>query len=977
MLREYLKNIILLIKEKTEHPLRLRIIAVGIFFLGLFAVLVNRLFELQVVNGEEYSEGFISSIERTVKIPGTRGNIYDTNGNLLAYNRLSYNVAIADDGSYSDYNDRNRMLYRLAMILEKHGAVISSKFDVDVNDAGEYYFTSSSDAARRRFIANVYGVNTKRLDVADEETGVVRYPSDISAYDCLQIKISDYVFDAIKDENGAPIIPSETTILDMVKILFTMRQTAFQRYETSTISYDISEECMAELLENRGELKGLSIEESYIRRYNNAKYFSHIIGYTGAIQDENTLTELRKTYPDYDITDFVGATGIEKTMEQELHGIKGERNIYVDNVGQVLEVISETEPSAGNDIYLSIDQNLQIGVYHLLEQQLAGIIASKIVNVPAAEIVIPKDASQIVISVDDAFFQFINNNILDVSHFYNTEARGRAETEIAEAFTAHKDEVLSVIESELRASPARPLSELSNEYVAYMAYIFEYLSQETVGIVDTSAIDNYSDSYLAWKNDSISLRGYLYSGISEGWININALNSGSDAPYRDSDFIYEQICDYIIDNLNNNTDFDKLIYKYMIYARTGVTGRLLSMALYEQGVLEYDEELYNALDAGDSDYAYSFLISKIRAIDITPAQMALDPCMGSVVITDVNTGDVKALVSYPGYDNNRISDSSYFRSCLNDLSLPLINSATQTNKAPGSTLKPLSAIAVLEENAIQPGDLVNCTGIYTEVSPNIRCWIGTPGHSHLNVAQAIENSCNFCFADYGHRLSMVTDSTTGELVYTPSIGIEKLQKYESMFGFDRVSGIQIDERTPQMSDSDPERSAFGQGTNSFNNVQLARYTTALANGGTVYDLTLLSKETDADGNLIQEFPAGVSSTVELSETTWNTVHEGLRSVITSGVARSVFENWSTVEIAGKTGTAEEVSTRGNHGEFISYAPYDNPEIAVTIVMPFSYSSGNSARLARSVYDYYYGATDLTGIINGDARNINLSNVVDG
>ena len=258
----------------------------------------------------------------------------------------------------------------------------------------------------------------------------------------------------------------------------------------------------------------------------------------------------------------------------------------------------------------------------------------------------------------------------------------------------------------------------------------------------------------------------------------------------------------------------------------------------------------------------------------------------------------------------------------------------------------------MEENKIGLDELVDCTGVYTEVTPNIKCWKGRPGHSTLTVKGAIENSCNFCFADYGHRLATTSDPETGEEIYSTTTGIETLQKYLRMFGFDRKSGIQIDEKEPKMSDSDPERSAFGQGTNSYNNVQLARYTTALANNGKLFNLTLLKKETDSDGNFIQDFPAELIDTIELKQSTWDTVHDGLRAVITTGVASKVFQNYDTVEIAGKTGTAEEVKTRGNHGLFISYAPYNDPDIAVTVQIPFSYSSGNSARLARRVYDYY-------------------------
>ena len=427
-----------------------------------------------------------------------------------------------------------------------------------------------------------------------------------------------------------------------------------------------------------------------------------------------------------------------------------------------------------------------------------------------------------------------------------------------------------------------------------------------------------------------------------------------------------------MDAIANDQGFDKTIYRHMIISGTEVTGSLLCMALYEQGVLEMNTDLYNALGGGDESYAYSFFIDRILDIDITPAQLALDPCMGSVVVTDVNTGEVKALVTYPGYDNNRINDADYFSRCLNDLSLPLINSATQTNKAPGSTFKPLSAIAVLEEQKIGTSDLVDCTGEYTETDPPIKCWLGVPGHGPLTVEGAIENSCNYCFADFGHRLA-----TDEEGNYSTTLGIERLSKYAAMFGLDRKSGIQIDEREPHISDEDPERSAFGQGTHSFNNVQLARYTTALANNGKVFDLTLLQKETDSQGNLVQEFPATQTGTVDISESSWNVVHSGLRKVITTGVASRVFSGFDTVSIAGKTGTAEEMKTRANHAFFISYAPYENPEIAVTVSIPFGYTSGNAANVAKRVYELYYGATDLSTITGSTARGIQTINISAG
>ncbi len=972
-----LRSIYELLKDLFIRLVQSRLFALGVIFTAGFFMLVARLYDLQINQSEDYQEQFIESIERVVTIPGTRGNIYDANGNLLAYNKLSYNVTITDIGAYTgDYNSRNLMLNELATILEKHDQPLVSSFEVNRDGSGEYYFTSSITAARNRFLANVYSSVYSTTVTTDMLGSSERYDPNISAEECLELMIDLYAFDNVRDQDGEPVIIPEERLLDMVKILYTLRQSAFRRYESTTIATDISDECMAEIMENGAYLKGVEVEETYIRRYNNAKYFSHIIGYTGAIRNQEQLAELQKTDPSYEITDVVGTTGLEATMETALQGEKGEIHMYVDSYGNISEVISETKPEAGDNFYLTIEQNLQIGIYHLLEQQLASILANKIVNMPEAEIPQVSDSSEIVISIDEAYYQLINNNVLHKDQFFDEDA-GTAERSIASAFSSKKEIVLNTIEAQLNSDTAFTMEELIPEYYSYMVYIYDYLVN-TSELIDNSLIDRQSESYLAWRDDTISLRSYIYSGISEGFIITSGFENDTGARYEDADALYEQIVRQIMEDITEDDGFEKLIYRNMII-NDELSGNLLCMALYEQGILEEDAEAYAQLSLGDTDQAFSFFIDRIYDIDITPAQLALDPCMGSVVVTDVRTGEVKALVTYPGYDNNRINDPSYFSECLNDMSLPLINSATQTNKAPGSTFKPIAAIAVLEEHRISPQETVDCTGVYEDAEPPISCWIGRPGHGDLTVQQAIENSCNYCFSEYAHRLSLVEGQLMedGSPAYSAQQGIELIAKYASMFGLDRPSGVQIEENPPHISDSDAERSAFGQGTHSYNNVQLARYTTALANRGTVFDLTLLRTQTNAEGEIIDEFPAQVTGTVDISDTTWDIVQSGVRDVITDGVAARVFSGFHTVEIAGKTGTAEEIKTRGNHAVFISYAPYDDPEIAVTVMIPFAYSSGNAASLASRVYNYYYGGTDLPSIISGDARGIGIYNVSGG
>lgn len=311
-------------------------------------------------------------------------------------------------------------------------------------------------------------------------------------------------------------------------------------------------------------------------------------------------------------------------------------------------------------------------------------------------------------------------------------------------------------------------------------------------------------------------------------------------------------------------------------------------------------------------------------------------------------------------------DSAYFSRLQNDLSQPLYNNATQAQKAPGSTFKPITAVAGLEEGAISLEETIECTGIYEEVAQPIRCWISPGHHGELDIVGGLQNSCNFFFSEVAHRLS-----TDEHGVYNTGKGLEVLKRYASMFGLDHDSGVEISERDPEISDIDPERSAMGQGTHSYTNVQLSRYVAALANRGTVFELSLLDRETDSDGNLVRDFTPEASDHIYIQDSTWEAVSQGMRNVITNN---RIFNDLQ-IEIAGKTGTAQESKARGNHAFFISYGPFASPEICVTVNIPYGYKSSNAAMLAKHAYQFYYGYTSLDEILNTGA--LEASNITIG
>ena len=186
-------------------------------------------------------------------------------------------------------------------------------------------------------------------------------------------------------------------------------------------------------------------------------------------------------------------------------------------------------------------------------------------------------------------------------------------------------------------------------------------------------------------------------------------------------------------------------------------GKDICRILYEQNVIAFDEGQYQGLESGQID-PYSFLVGKISSLEITPAQLALEPCSGSAVVTDVNTGEVLACVSYPGYDNNRLAntmDSAYYNKLANDLSSPFYNTATQERTAPGSTYKMLTSVAALTEGIITPSDGVVCEGIFEKVFPNPKCWISPGAHGWLDVTGALQHSCNIFYYEMGYELSLI------------------------------------------------------------------------------------------------------------------------------------------------------------------------------------------------------------------------------
>lgn len=966
------KQIFKFLKDKTTS----RMLILSVLFVVFGFILIRRLFDLQIMNGEAYLNDFTMQIKKETTIPSTRGCIYDSAGNLIAYNKLAYDVTFQDVGSYETMRQKNLTingyLYKIMQILYENGDdVYTSDFAIRIDDSGGYEFTKSG-VNLLRFKADVYGriyasapegedvsedsvLSAKEAAVTAEE--LVAQLGDEDHYGVLV----DYKPEEL-EKYGLPETLSDEDALKLIALRCAINQNSYQKYISTTIAKDISDRAMSSLMESKGYYVGVDVVESSIRVYNESLYYSNIIGYTGPISTEEIESlnaELGREV--YDRTDIVGKSGLEQYFETQLQGVDGKKSVYVNNLGKVLKEDSEVEPQAGNNLYLTINTDYQKAAYHLIEQYVAGIVCKYLLDAKEFDNE-SVSTDYIQIPVYDIYYNFFENNILSVSHMEASDATA-LEQEVHQLLLEREAQIFANLKSQLLSDSSLPYNELSKAEQVYITYLTETTLPE-LGILKTDAIDKTDQTYLAWtKEENISLKDYLTYAISKDWMDVSEIME--DTQFWDSDEIFTNLCDYLEEYVREDHSFSRKVYKYMVEDDT-LSPSTLCRLLYDQGIFEMDNDYYSRLKDGSLS-AYDFIYEKIYNLELKPAQLGVAPCTGSLVVVDPNNGDALAVVTYPGYDNNRLAnemDDEYFAELSVDKSSPFYNKATQELTAPGSTYKMVSGVAGVMEGVVSVDELIECTGVFDMVKPPINCWIAPGKHGAENLVTALSDSCNFYFNTIGLRLGDVGNED-GEKV--DEVGIEKLAKYASMFGFDQETGIEMDESTPHISDNAMAPSAMGQGRNSYATVQLARYVATIANDGTGYDLTLLDKITDSEGRTVLEKEPVVHNYVEADEYCLNAIRTGMNQMIQN----NTYLKDVGIDMAGKTGTAEETGVP-SHALFVGYAPYDNPQVAIACRITNGYTSAFSSLLARDMIRYIFNLEDKDQLITGYAAQIDGS-----
>lgn len=936
-------------KDKEIYKSRIFIVFVGIC--TLFTIITGKFFQLQVMEQGEHSDEIQYSTQRKIETTGVRGEIFDRYGKPLAINKPTY-VLKLDQQVRMSKKEINESILKVIQLLEKNGD--SYIDDIPLSKTAPFTFTG--------------GESTVKLFINSIPYNGTEHRDELLTYSAQEL------FDYLKSDKVFQIDASYTDeeARKIIAIRHQMYQVAYQKYKPITIAEDISQETFMAVSEHGDIYPNIYAEVESYRYYPYGEAFGNILGYTRAITSSQ-YEEMKQL--GYDRNDKIGQMGIEQTMEEELRGEDGTELIEVDNVGRKVRTVSSEEAVQGNDIFLTIDADIQLKTYEVVEKRLADAIVARLQGENKTK---PLDAREILVSM-------VESNQID----------------------------------------------------------FDKMSKALQG----------------------TMQYEVYQKISP---------------------LYEQ---------QTEKNFKTFFVECLKGEGVVITDRELLLVLSEQGSLKLSEKMIERIWSGNYPSAKQIIIEALQSGALKPDQMAIDPYSASAVVTDVHTGEVLALVSYPSYDSNQMTTNfntyySMLQDGIDKRNL-LWNRALMTTKAPGSTFKMLSALVGLEEGVVTPSTIISDVGPYPKAGmPQPRCWFFTNngyGHGPADIYRALEVSCNYYFYELAYRLGLKYGGPYG--------AISAFTKYAELFGLNQKTGIELPETAPNVSNpknliesnitkalnvirnvtevgqetldelayevleeggyeskkglfkdisqsmindfknvfkegvskisrdltsgileddsnrsmkaktkdamrqylgslvtkdtyhliqkaEDTEeaetlqakmieslvdyligdvhlewthginvRTAIGQGNNAFTPVQIGRYVAALANKETVYDLKLVNGITNHKENKPYEsLPSKPLHDITVKEKYMDVVQQGMYRVVNGreGSARTSFAD-SKVTVAGKTGTAQEAKTE--HSWFAGFAPYDDPQIAVVTTMYGAYGLGkHNYKLASDVFN---------------------------
>ena len=904
----------------------------------LFAIIVLRLFSLQVIHGEEYEASVTTSTSKELAVPASRGNIYDRYGRPLATNSVAYSVTV--DGSVEldlAAEEQEALAMALTDYLWERGYQEVDSLPISKNGTA---FTFEGTAEEQETRANRWKAS---IGLSKKEQKA------FTAADCLDYLYETYDAPLSYDNQQKRAYISLRMLSDtnLMALTLAMKLTDFGEVITDELPMD--QEAPYSFQFNGSETRERNWKESMEMEkeqlaYDSLQTLDYLRDYFGlpeGLPDDlvrNTLgirySLYMKRYQQYQ-TVTIASEISDKTLAYIEENQDTFPNVVIDTISlrvypegkyfshilgyirQMTEndyaLYKDDVDAEGNPLYSQTDIVGQDGMEKLYERELNGVDGRVSIEVDNQGRRMSVIESTEPIAGKDLFLT-LDSKLQKVA--YDTLENELKKSIIAKLTTTGKGSVSTL---ELFSA----MIEVNHISAQKMIQAEEGMQKTLTGLLKQA-----EPSFRPDQEDAVTVA---------------------------KDFLLEEL------------------------AAGRITPRQLLLVMIEQGHLPATAEEKAAIEAGTMT-PLTVILNKLNSGELSPADTGLDPCTGSVFVTQVGSGEVLASVTYPSYDNNELVNTfnnSYYNDLLQDGNTPLVNRPLKQKKAPGSTFKMITALAGLETETITANTIITDKGIFKDTGvPYARCWIysNTGGtHKDLTVEHALEVSCNYFFYELAYRMGNAENGGSNASITT-------LNEYMAAFGLNSYTGLELDEYGPTMAspsnkeravktfnpdattsqtrwvDGDTIRTAIGQSINSYTPAQMTKYISTLANGGTLYKLHMVDHIQNPDGTLHSEVEEVVENVIELKQENLDTVYRGMYLVTNGerGTLRTAFKDLP-VKVAAKTGTAEEDKNRNSHTWFVCFAPYDDPQIAITVMIPFGENSGTPApNVAKAIVREYLG-----------------------
>ncbi|MBQ7059596.1 MAG: hypothetical protein IJM83_09920 [Firmicutes bacterium] len=878
------------------HVLTDRIMWISLILVALFTGILISLYQIQVKDRDHYVElaseqkKEAQSYQITKTIP--RGNIYDRNGNPLALN-------VEHDSLFYIPAAENENL--AASLTELMDLFSRYQMDFSIDQVFPLLYSEKDGFSYHPAFDERYNeinhwnflaevYNTSRDELTEEQRRTNAKDAFMHLYE------ETFGFTPTEDMELA---------VRLCSVYYAVFSGRFDPEIPIRLAVDIPEEMMVRILERPDLYKGFFAQKEYERIYPEGYLFAHIVGYVGRISQEE-MEEYADMGLDYPPNAVVGKNGIEQAYEQTLAG--------------------------GNDVYLTIERDFQEQTYLALEKQIRQLLLTKI----ESESKEPFESY----TLRDVFASMIGNRIFTDKMLSSGEPWMTSYRETADdAAQTFAEELTDAIMENL------PVKSYSDTLKAIYDLMITNMRDEGRLSYQYQKDDAFYVPYAEGEKGAYDLFSHA---LDHQYIPLDEFGLNSDIP---KETLIEKIVEFEIKELSASETYRLLVCQRMIQDGWFFENEMI-LLLYEQKILDDTDGLLIKLQ-NEEITAKELILSKIREGQLTPQQIALDPCSGSVVVSDPFSGEILSIVSYPSYDPMRfMNDDDYYNQIVLDVTGPLSFRAVFESRAIGSTYKTCTAITALELGVIDEKTKIHddYTFPYVNSADHPACW-SSVSHGDITVAQALDHSCNYFFYQLGYLLSEPDQNHQ----FDDDVGLKKMANYAKILGLATPTQIEIGETVPTTSSIDAVRSSIGQGTNAFSAANINRYTCTLTNGGTVYNLYLVDEVKSPNGKTLYRAQGEIDHETGISDNTLRIVKAGMRLVVTDEHKEEfqVLEKLN-IHAAGKTGTVQEAEDRPDHSLFTGYTTIEDPKIVVTAMIPFGGGSHNAIPVFVDVVQSYYG-----------------------